>query len=479
MSMEKTTIILITLIIYKLVLIGIGFWAKGRIKNNEDFFLGGRSLGPIVAAISYSASASSAYALLGLSGAAYLMGISALWLASGSVLGMLIAWIWVAPRMMAYSREHNLITLTDFVAHGSEGGWRKAIVLMASIVVLISFAFYVAVQFQGAGETFSVTFGLSMTESVVLGGSIIMIYTFLGGFWAVSVTDTVQGILMAITAILLPVAALNEVGGFAGFLQGMYAVSTPGQLSLTGANVGLIGIGFIVGALSIGLGTFGQPHMLVRFMALRDEKSLRQARIIAIIWYLIVYGGMVLLGLVGHVLSPNLASGESIFFVLTDQLFSPVLSAVLLAAVLSAIMSTADSQLLVAASSVSHDMGLARRFANSSLLISRLTIAVLVVLSILLTLYLPESIFNRALFAWGALGAAFGPVVLMRLAGIDITSMGVFLGITVGFGLTLVFYQMPDTPGDILERLAPFLVATIVLLLNRRRRSTAELPEQI
>ena len=477
--MGKTTIVLITLIIYQLVLIGIGFWAKGRVKNNEDFFLGGRGLGPVVAAISYSASASSAYALLGLSGAAYLLGISAVWLAAGSVLGMLVAWTWVAPRMMDYSREHNLITLTEFVAHGSDGKWRKAIVLMASCVVLVSFAFYVAVQFQGAGETFSTTFGLSMTESVVLGGTIILIYTYLGGFWAVSVTDTVQGILMAITAILLPVAALNEVGGFSGFLEGLRAVSTAKQLSWTGDNVGLIAIGFIVGALSIGLGTFGQPHMLVRFMALRDKKSLRQARVITIIWYFIVYGGMVLLGLLGHVLAPNLESGESIFFVLTNQLFSPVLSAVLLAAVLSAIMSTADSQLLVAASSVTHDMGLGRRFANNNLLISRLTIAVLVVLSILLTLYLPESIFNRALFAWGALGAAFGPVVLMRLAGIDITSMGIFLGITVGFVLALVFYQMPNTPGDILERLAPFLAATIVLVLNRRRRSTTMLHDQI
>ena len=476
--MEKATIVLITLIAYKLVLIGIGFWAKGRVGNSEDFFLGGRGLGPIVAAISYSASASSAYALLGLSGAAYLMGVSALWLASGSVLGMFIAWIWVAPRLMAYSREHNLITLTDVVAHGSDGQWRKAIVLMASIVVLVSFAFYVAVQFQGAGETFSTAFGLPMTESVILGGAIIMIYTYLGGFWAVSVTDTVQGILMAITAILLPVAALNEVGGFTGFLRGLSAVSTPEQLSWTGANIGLIGIGFLVGALSIGLGTFGQPHMLVRFMALRDKKSLRQARVLTIIWYFIVYGGMVFLGLVGHVLSPNLESGESIFFVLTNQLFSPVLSAVLLAAVLSAIMSTADSQLLVAASSVTHDMGLGRRFANNSLLISRLTIAVLVALSIVLTLFLPESIFNRALFAWGALGAAFGPVVLMRLAGIRITSMGIFLAITVGFALTLVFYQMPDTPGDILERLAPFLAATIVLVLSRHRRSTARLRKQ-
>ncbi|MFQ5660646.1 MAG: sodium/proline symporter [Gammaproteobacteria bacterium] len=467
--MEKTTVMLVTLVVYNLVLVGIGVWAQGKIENNEDFFLGGRGLGPVVAATSYSASASSAWALLGLSGAAYLLGISALWLASGSVVGMLITWFWIAPRMMAYSREHDLLTLTDFIAHGSKGVWRKTIVLAASFVVLVSFAFYVAVQFQGAGATFSTAFGISLTESVVLGGGIVLIYTFLGGFWAVCVTDTVQGILMAITAIMLPVAALNEVGGFTGFYQGLAAVSTPAQLSWSSANAGLVAIGLVVGALSIGLGTFGQPHLLVRLMALRDGKSLRQARLLTVFWYMIVYGGMVFLGLAGHILSPNLENGETIFFVLMDQLFSPVPASILLAAVLSAIMSTADSQLLVAASSVTHDMGLERHFANSSLFLSRLAIALLVALSIVLTLYLPETIFNRALFAWGALGSAFGPLVLLRLAGIDITPMGVLSGITTGFLSTVLFYQLPDTPGDVLERFAPFAMAMIVLLLFRRR----------
>ena len=467
--MEKTTVVAITLIAYKLILIGIGFWASSRNKNEEDFFLGGRGLGPVVAAISYSSSASSAWTLLGLSGAAYVMGLSVLWVAGGSCLGMLVAWFWVGPRLMSYSRGKQQITVTDFLADDSTGNARRAIVWTASGIIIFSFTFYVAAQFQGAGNTFSSSFGFSMTNSICLGALIITIYTLLGGFWAVSVTDTVQGTLMGLTALLLPIVALSEAGGWSGFVQALQAVSTPAQLSLTADNAGLMAIGVIVGGLSIGLGTFGQPHMLVRFMALRDEKSLKQARIITIGWYGVVFGGMVLLGLIGHVLYPGIDNPENIFFTLTDSLFTPVLGAILLAAVLSAIMSTADSQLLVAASAIAHDLGLGKKHAQRSLLVSRLTIVGLVIFSVLVALYLPEKIFSRVLFAWVALGAAFGPTLFMRLAGVQLKPIGVLLSILTGFSLAVVFYLMPNTTGDILERLAPFCVAFAVLLVFRQR----------
>jgi len=467
--MEKTTVVAITLITYKLILIGIGFWASSRNKNEEDFFLGGRGLGPVVAAISYSSSASSAWTLLGLSGAAYVMGLSVLWVAGGSCLGMLVAWFWVGPRLMSYSRGKQQITVTDFLADDSTGNARRAIVWTASGIIIFSFTFYVAAQFQGAGNTFSSSFGLSMTNSIFLGALIITIYTLLGGFWAVSVTDTVQGTLMGLTALLLPIVALSEAGGWSGFVQALQAVSTPAQLSLTADNAGLMAIGVIVGGLSIGLGTFGQPHMLVRFMALRDEKSLKQARIITIGWYGVVFGGMVLLGLIGHVLYPGIDNPENIFFTLTDSLFTPVLGAILLAAVLSAIMSTADSQLLVAASAIAHDLGLGKKHAQRSLLVSRLTIVGLVIFSVLVALYLPEKIFSRVLFAWVALGAAFGPTLFMRLAGVQLKPVGVLLSILTGFSLAVVFYLMPNTTGDILERLAPFCAAFAVLLVFRQR----------
>jgi sodium/proline symporter len=461
--MEKTTVVIITLVGYKLLLIGIGFWARSRNRNATDFFLGGRGLGPLVAAISYSSSASSAWTLLGVSGIAYVIGISALWIAAGSFTGMLVAWFWIGPRLMTYSRRHDHITLTDFLAHDAAGSMRRAIVTVSSAIIIFSFTFYVAAQFQGAGNTFASTFDLSMNRSILVGASIIMIYTMLGGFWAVSVTDTLQGLLMAFTALLLPFVALAEVGGFTGFHEGLRAVSTPEQLSWDGGSAGLLAAGFIIGALSIGFGTYGQPHLLVRFMALRDEKAMRQARIITIIWYSIVFLSMLFLGLVGHVLHQAVDNPETIFFVLTDSLFSPFLGAVLLAAVLSAIMSTADSQLLVAASAIDHDLGLGRGRPERTLLISRLTIAFLVLFAVVVAIWLPERIFSRVLFAWIALGSAFGPTVFLRLAGVPLRSIGVLGSIIAGFGLAVLFYLLPDTPGDWLERLVPFCVATLVL----------------
>lgn len=464
--MDRTTVVIVTLVVYKLLLIGIGIWASRRNADEEDFFLGGRGLGPVVAAISYSSSASSAWTLLGLSGAAYVLGLRVVWIALGSIIGMFVAWFWIGPRLMRHSREQGQITLTDFLAEGAEGGVRRALVAVVSVIVIFTFAFYVAAQFQGAGNTFASTFGLGMTESILLGALIIMVYTLLGGFWAVSVTDTLQGLLMALTALLLPVAALMTVGGVDGFVEGLRAVSSPEQLSLTGGNTGLVAAGIVVGSLGIGFGTYGQPHLLVRFMALRDERALRQARLITIAWYAVVFLGMCFVGLVGHVLHAGIDNPENIFFTLTGSLFPPVLGAVLLAAVLSAIMSTADSQLLVAASAISHDLGLGGR--ERRLLFSRLAIVMLVVFAVLVSLYLPEAIFSRVLFAWIALGSAFGPTVFLRLAGVPLRPGGVLASVLTGFGLAVTFYLLPNTPGDILERVVPFCAAFGVLLLARR-----------
>ena len=460
--------VLATLVLYQLLLLGIGWWAKYRNRDESDFFLGGRGLGPLVAAISYSSSASSAWTLLGVSGIAYLLGISAVWIAAGSFSGMLVAWFWIAPRLRRFSREQDLITMTDVLVYGCDHGMRRAIVISASVIIVFSFTFYVAAQFQAAGNTFATTFELPMGDSILIGALIIMIYTMLGGFWAVSVTDTVQGLLMALTAVLLPVAALIEVGGIGGFMDGLRAVSTPAQLGWSGANAGLAALGFVLGSLGIGFGTYGQPHLLVRFMALRDERAMRQARVITISWYSLVFLAMLFVGLVGHVLhAAAVDNPENIFFLLTTSLFPPILGAVILAAVLSAIMSTADSQLLVAASAISHDLGFGTRRPLRQLLISRLTIAALVALAVVVALYLPERIFSRVLFAWSALGAAFGPVMFFRLAGVTVRPGAVLAAILAGFGLSVLFYLLPNTPGDVLERLAPFLIASLILLANR------------
>ena len=467
--MEKTQVVLITLIVYKLLLIAIGVWASKRTTDSDDFFLGGRGLGPVVAALSYSSSAASAWVLLGLTGIAYAYGLSTIWVALGSITSMLVVWFWVAPRLMTFSITHDHITLTEVVAHQTSGKSRSGIVWLSTFIIVASFVMYVAAQFQAAGNTFSSTFDMSMPSSIALGGFIIMLYTLLGGFWAVSVTDALQGSLMAIAALVMPIAAYVSVGGLDGLLEGLAAVSTPSQLSLTAGNAGLFAIGIVVGGLSIGFGTYGQPHLMARIMSLRDDKAMRQARSITIVWYLIVFLGMWFVGLSGHVLHAGLDNSEQIFFVMLDGLFHPVISAIFLAAVLSAIMSTADSQLLSAAAAIANDLGLGGDKPKRVLLISRLTIVALVAASVVVAIYLPEKIFSRVLFAWMALGAAFGPVLFARLAGIRIQPIGVLISILLGFLLTVILSFTPNAPGDIAERLIPFVLGAGVLFLFKDR----------
>ncbi|MDX1569117.1 MAG: sodium/proline symporter [Xanthomonadales bacterium] len=473
--MSRETIILTTLVGYKLLLIGIGLWAQRRTHDNSDYFLAGRRLGPVVAAISYAASSSSAWTLLGVSGAAYSLGLGALWLLPGIVTCHIVAWFWLAPRMRISSAEHDQITLTDVLAQGTQGTSRAAIVAIASAIVLFCFLFYVAAQFQGAGNTFIANFDISRNEAIVVGGIVVLVYTLLGGFWAVSVTDALQGLLMAGAAVVLPVAALAAVGGPGQLLEGLRSVSSADQLSWTAGNAGLLAIGFAVGLMLVGLGTFGQPQLLNRFMALRDETALRQARMMAISWFVVVLAGMLLLGLCGHVLMPDAGNGETVFFGLTNQLFPVVIGGIITAAVLSAIMSTADSQLLVAASCIAHDLGLARRFPAHALTISRITMSLVCVAAVLIAILLPATIFARVLFAWNGLGSALGPVVMARVLDRHVVPGAVMAAMIVGFGLTAVLYSLPNTPGDIAERAVPFLLSGLIVFLGSRPAADADL----
>lgn len=465
--MSRADAILYTLVVYKLLLVGIGLWATRRTHDTGDFFLGGRRLGGWVAAISASASSSSAWTLVAVSGMAYLWGLPALWLFPATLSGFLVNWLWVGPRLMRASRASGAITLTEFIAGpDAHDGWPRRIVLLASGVILFSFTFYVAAQFQAAGAAFASAFGLETRTAVMIGAAVVLLYTLLGGFWAVSVTDTVQGLVMAFTALLLPVAAVVAAGGpGAAWGAAVAAAGAPGGPP----TAGIAAVGFVLGTLGIGLGYPGQPHVVNRFMALRDERALRDGRIIALAWAVIIYSGMITLGFAARALYGPALPDEQVLFEAANRLFPPVVAAVMIAAVLSAIMSTADSQLLVAASSASHD--LPRR--HGSLWVSRLVVALISLLAVVIAVQLPQSIFARVLFAWAALGAAFGPPLLARLAGLAVPPAAVFAAMTVGFAGTLLLYWRPNTPGDWLERLVPFFAALAICLAAARRRVAA------
>ncbi|TLU64597.1 sodium/proline symporter [Thalassotalea litorea] len=471
--MDYSTTVLITLIGYKFLLVGIGLWSQKRTNSSEDYFIAGRGLGPWVAAVSSAASASSAWTLLGMSGAAYTMGVSAVWIVPAVVLGYCFNWIWVAPRLQKLADQQQAITLSQLLANGT-GRWRKPILYLSSLCIVFSFAFYIAAQFQAAGNTFASTFDVSMQWSVITGAIIILIYTLLGGFWAVSITDTLQGLLMAAAALILPIAGLLTLGGPLELWQQMQLAFTAEQLSITGPYSGLVGLAFIIGLLGIGLGNPGQPHVVNRMMALRDSKAVKQAKVIAIGWSMIVITGMLILGWCAKIIIEPVANGEQALLDFTNQLFPPMIAGIMIAAILSAIMSTADSQLLVSASAISYDIKATdeHSLAQHSLLKSRLTVVIMCLISVIIALFAPEDIFSRVLFAWNALGAAFGPLLIVRLLGRKIAGKAAFASMFIGFFSAVLLSLFDSPPDDYLERIIPFALAFYIAFTGRLKHST-------
>jgi sodium/proline symporter len=466
--MSSELIVAVTLVGYKLVLLAVGLVMMRRTTDVEDFFLGGRKLGPLVASVSASASSSSAWTLMGVSGLAWSIGLSAVWIFPACVGGFIVNWYLLAPGLHRLSHDRKMLTVTEVVVGEGECWQRKFLPLLCTGIILVSFTAYVAAQFQGAGMAFEETFGVDRSMSIALGASIVLVYTILGGFWAVSVTDTIQGLMMAFASLLLPGAALVMVGGPIALLEGMREAG-PDYWSLTGARDLAAGIGFVAGLLGIGLGYPGQPHVVNRFMALRDDPgSLRQAQWISVVWAVVVYGGMLVLGWCGRLLYPELANHELLFVTATNSLFPPVVAGILLAAVLSAIMSTADSQLLVGASAVTYD--LARPGAVMSLGASRIVVVGITLAALSLALLVDSTIFKRVLFAWTALGNAFGPVLLVTVArGRLLRSETTFVSVAAGFTLSVAFYSWPETAGMV-ERIAPFALCVCWCAWRTRAR---------
>ena len=458
--MGATTAVLLTLVLYNAVLVGVGLWASGRNQDVADFYLAGRGLGPWIAAISASASSSSAWTLLGVSGAAYAWGLPALWLFPATVGGFLINWVWVAPRLKRLASEEGAVTLSAVIAPVGLGESRRTILRVAAGIIVFCFVFYVASQFEAAGKAFESTFDLSKQTSILIGAGIVLAYTMLGGFWAVSVTDSVQGLLMLVAAIVLPAVSLIAVGGFNDLISGLSSMDNAG--SPTASLSALMTVFFVLGLFGITIGYPGQPHVVNRFMALKDEKSLRQGRVIALTWAVVVYSGMLTVGFSARVLFADFGDSEQVMFKMAGELLPPVVAGVMLAAVLSAIMSTADSQLLVASSAISYDWNLADGKIETGLGKSRMTVVVVLIMATILALVWRADIFSRVLFAWSSLGSAFGPILILRLIGRSISAQGTLVAMLTGFGLTVLISWLPATPGDVAERIVPFVVALAI-----------------
>ncbi|MFO7561612.1 MAG: sodium/proline symporter [Enhygromyxa sp.] len=465
--MTRAQAIIWTLLAYKLVMIAVGVIANRLAKDDSDYFLGGRRLGPAVAALSASASSSSVWTLLGVSGFAYGFGLAAIWLLPACLGGFALNWYLLAPALRRVAHERRAITVTELLAGPPGTKLRRAVIVIASAIILLSLLTYVAAQFQGAGKAFAETFDMRFEPALLLGAGIVIFYTLMGGFWAASLTDTIQGLVMVVAAIALPIVALGRVG-----LADTWASLVPEGLGLwAAASKGLApaaAIGLVLGLLGVGLGYPGQPHVVNRFMALRDEQGVVVGRRIAMSWALVIYAGMIALGWALRILLPGLADREDAFMLGAELLLPPVIAGVMIAGVLSAIMSTVDSQLLVAASTVSHDLlgnaGERSETNAAALRRSRLTVLAISIGAVLVALWVDESIFSSVLFAWSAMGAAFGPVLLVTVLRRRPRSDWVLAAMIAGFTLSVAAHLWSVSKGGALERVLPFVIALALSL---------------
>lgn len=470
--MSTTLVVLLTLIAYKVLLLGIGAWASRRVKSEDDFFLAGRAsgsgLGPWTAGLSYAASTSSAWVLLGFTGAVYTQGVVGLWLIPGIFGGYLLTWLVMGPRLNQETLERGHLTLVDFITSDVSKKWKRPIGIICALMIVFCFVFYISSQFQAAGNALTEVFALDMTKSIILGAIIIVVYCLMGGFLAASITDALQAGVMMLACVIVPIAAVMAAGGLGEVITTLQASEPASYFSFTGGAMGMAGIGLAMGLLGTGLGALGQPQLLNRIMSVRTQKERRQGAAITIGWGVIIYSGLICLAFAGR--ASGIETGtEGLFFAAAKAFLPAVLAGLVTAAVLSAVMSTVDSLLLAAASAVSHDMGITYRDPKRALFFGRLCMVAVAVFAVILTLYLPKDIFSRVLFSWVALGAAFGPIILTKCLGWRVKGAYIFAAILLGFVIAVSFANIQGGLADVIEKWISWVVGLIVLFMGRHK----------
>ena len=454
--MNSTTIwILVAFIAYMamMLLIGASYMKTG--KSTEDYFLGGRKLGGWVVALSAQASDMSGWLLMGLPGSVYALGTGQMWIAVGLFLGTVANWLIISGRLRRYTIvANNSLTLPAYFENRFHD--KKRILLgISSVVIVIFFLVYTASAFASGGKLFSTVFGCSYHVSLTIGAVIILAYTFMGGFMAVCTTDFIQGMLMLVALVTVPVVAFALMGGNVGPALEQTGVSAANFLDVMKNGENNFSAVEIISQLAWGLGYCGMPHILVRFMAVKNKKELNKSKGIAIIWVALSLAFAVVIGVLGRaylyptILGADGGSTEIVFIEMIKQVFTvdirlPIVAGLFLCGILAAIMSTADSQLLVTASSMSEDIykGIIKKDATEEkvMKISRYTVLGVAVLAYLIAWDPNSSIMGLVSNAWAGLGAAFGPTVLMSLFWKRCNLPGAVAGIASG-GLTVIIWD--------------------------------------
>ena len=490
--MESSQImILITIVVYlaAMLLIGVYFSRRGGSSSSHDFYLGGRSLGPVVTAMSAEASDMSSYLLMGLPGLAYLCGLAEVtWTCIGLAVGTYLNWLIVAKRIRRYSDRLGAITVPDFFSRRYKDQ-RHTLSCIAAIVILVFFIPYTASGFKAVGTLFNSLFGFDYHAAMIIGAVVIIGYTVLGGFLAVSTTDLVQSIFMTTALIVVVCFGVGQAGGLDAVMENARAL--PGYLSLTqgydaaaGTAASFSGLS-IVSTLAWGLGYFGMPHILLRFMAIRQEKELTLSRRIATIWVVISMATAIAIGVIGYSVSvagkvPFLTTSsdsETIIIQMADLMSRHgvlliIAAGIIISGILAATMSTADSQLLAAASSVSQDLMQdffhVKLTEKTTMVVARITVLVIAIISIFLAWDPNSSVFRVVSFAWAGFGAAFGPVMLFALFWKRSNKWGALAGMVSGGIMVFVWKYLVAPIGgawSIYELLPAFLVACVAIVV--------------
>ena len=442
---------LVALAVYFGAMIGIGLYAFRKTKGGEDYMLGGRQLHPFVAALSAGASDMSGWLLMGLPGALYMSGMVEAWIAIGLTIGAGLNWIFVAPRLRQYTQiAGNSITVPSFF--GNRLHDRTNILrIAAGLIILVFFTFYVSSGMVAGGVFFQSMFGGPYLVGMLLVGGVTIVYTLFGGFLGASYTDVVQGLIMLVSLLVVPITAMFVVGGPAAMFDSVREVDPSfGSLVSGGTWVG------ILSAVAWGLGYFGQPHIIVRFMALRSSRDAKYGTVVGMTWMILCVGGAVFTAMAGlayfqqnqDVQITDATNGESVFLDLAQILFHPLIAGFLLAAVLAAIMSTISSQLIVTTSALVEDIvgGVGVKLGDvAKLWGGRIGVLVVSVIAVVLALDPDSSVLALVAFAWAGFGSAFGPIVLLSLFWRRLTMAGAAVGMVAGAVVAFVWGQFePD-----------------------------------
>ncbi|MGN7410143.1 MULTISPECIES: sodium/proline symporter PutP [unclassified Sporosarcina] len=457
---------LISIVLYMAAMVFIGWYAFRRTSNLTDYMLGGRSLGPAVTALSAGAADMSGWLLLGLPGAIYDKGLPEIWIAIGLTTGAYLNWYFVAPRLRVYTQVTNdSITIPSFLENRLKDKSRL-LRIASGFIILIFFTFYVSSGMVAGGKFFLSSFGLDYHLGLIIVSVVVVGYTLFGGFLAVSYTDFVQGLIMFLALILVPVVAVFVTGGIPETVDSIHAVN-PDMLSLVkGAT--LLGV---ISSVAWGLGYFGQPHIIVRFMAIKSVKETKSARRIGISWMILSLLGAVATALVGiayYQQNPGaeLVDSETIFIALGQIIFHPFIAGIMLAAVLAAVMSTISSQLIVTSSALIEDLYKAVYKTDGTdkqyVFLGRMAVLVVSLIAMVLAWPNNESILKLVSFAWAGFGGAFGPIILLSLYWRKLTAKGALFGMVAGAIVVGVWGNIPALSDTLYEIIPGFIVCLLV-----------------